>query len=263
MPGQGDEKIGITADGVQAAGTGEGLLAGTVYMSLHDADPTDDAATAAGNEQSGGNYSRLAVAFAQWSRAAKVFSNRVALTFALPSAAWDDPTHVGMWDSETGGKLLHHEALTNDVAAPRTGSAVTYAAGALTVTLGGEITPDGVQAACQSGLLSSTVYASLHTADPTDVAATAAANELTGNAYARLAVASAQWTRSAKEFSNNVSLVYAVPTGDWGDPTHLALWDSETGGKILSRTPLTNDVAAPRLGSAVTLPIGALDFGLA
>jgi len=82
---------------------------------------------------------------------------------------------------------------------------------------------------------------SLHTADPTDVTATAAANEVANSgSYARVAVtqSDANWNAPTTDgvFSNINAITFPSPTGSWGVVTHFAIWDSATygGGNLLA-----------------------------
>ncbi len=82
------------------------------------------------------------------------------------------------------------------------------------------LTPAGARRALDQGLLGQgALHVGLHTAVPT------ADNELTGNAYARVAVAPAGWT-FANGAANTAAIEFPTPTGAWSDPTHIGLWES-------------------------------------
>lgn len=108
------------------------------------------------------------------------------------------------------------------------------------------------------GLLGKTTYLSLHTANP----GSTGASELQGNAYARVAVAASDWTITNNTATNKNLLSFPTPTGNWGDPTYLALWDAASAGNLLFTQELARDVDAPVSGAGVTVPAGDLDITL-
>ncbi len=106
---------------------------------------------------------------------------------------------------------------------------------------------------------------SLHTADPTDVTATAAANEFANSgSYARVAVtqADAQWNAptTTGAFTNVNTVTFPTPTGNWGVATHFAIWDSATygGGNLLAAGALSVAKTINNGDAAPTFAAGAL-----
>lgn len=89
-----------------------------------------------------------------------------------------------------------------------------------------------------------TMYAALHTADPTE---TGAVGELSGSGYARTAVA---WgSSSGGSIQNNATVSFPQATAPWGTVTHFSLWDASSGGNALyygtlaaSKTIATDDI---------------------
>lgn len=74
-----------------------------------------------------------------------------------------------------------------------------------------------------------TVYVSLHTADPTETGSMAA--ELVGNAYARQAVT---WgIEAGGTIANSAELAWAIATGAWGIITHIGICDAAVAGNML------------------------------
>lgn len=110
----------------------------------------------------------------------------------------------------------------------------------------------------ESGLLGATVYVALHTGDPDTT------NEVTGAGYARAAVAPGGWTVDASggQASNAARIDFPDPSGDWGDPTHVALWSAENAGDVLFSGTLSRDVEAPGAGDAVRVAVGGLTLDL-
>ena len=119
-------------------------------------------------------------------------SNTAAIEFPPPTSDWDDPTHVGLFATSDGTVFLGSSALTDDVDAPTTGAAVSFAANALEIEVpDGELASQGSNRAV-NGIINGTVYVSLHSASP----GSTGTNELSGNGYARVAIASSAWTVS-------------------------------------------------------------------
>ncbi len=122
--------MGLKTEGEKLCFQG-GLLSATVHVALHTADP--DAA----NELAGGDYNRVAVDAVGWTIDAGTgeASNAAVIAFPAPTAAWGDPTHVGLWDAAAGGNLLASVALANDVPAPAPGAEISIPAAALAVAI--------------------------------------------------------------------------------------------------------------------------------
>lgn len=107
----------------------------------------------------------------------------------------------------------------------------------------------GASAAAGSG--PTNLYIGLLTAAPSD---TGGGTEVSGNAYARVTVASslANWagtqaaasttasTGNTGTTSNNGTLTFPTPTpSGWGTVTHFAIYDASTGGNMLLYGALT------------------------
>lgn len=75
-----------------------------------------------------------------------------------------------------------------------------------------------------------TVYAGLHTADPTDTTATALGNEVTGNNYARIAITFGVPTSGS--MSTTADIVFPAATGSWGTIGFISIWDALTTGNL-------------------------------
>lgn len=104
------------------------------------------------------------------------------------------------------------------------------------------------------------VWVALYTAAPSD---TGGGTEVTGGAYARVAVsrATGSWaapTGSPSATSNSAVVTFPSPTANWGTVTHFGVLDAATGGNLLywgvlsvSRNILSGD-------SAPSFAIGAM-----
>jgi hypothetical protein len=80
-----------------------------------------------------------------------------------------------------------------------------------------------------------TVYVSLHTADPTETGSMAA--EVSGGAYSRQAVT---WgIESGGSIANSAELAWTVASASWGTVTHIGICDAATAGNMLVFGALT------------------------
>jgi len=117
----------------------------TIYVGLSTTACSD---SSVGTEVSGGNYARVAVtsSLANWagtqsagsttasSGTGGVTSNNGVISFPMPNATWGTVTHWFLIDASSGGNPLFCAALTSSQTI-NSGNAVSFAAGALTVTL--------------------------------------------------------------------------------------------------------------------------------
>ena len=105
---------------------------GSVYVSLHTADPLD---AASGAEVTAGSYTyaRQLCAFnAAGTNAAGVTENSAIETWTnLPACT---VTHIGIWDAVSSGNLLFHTAVDSSKTVAN-GDTISIAVGAITVTL--------------------------------------------------------------------------------------------------------------------------------
>lgn len=92
-----------------------------------------------------------------------------------------------------------------------------------------------------AGYAQPTLYLAVSTADPTD--AGTGVSEPSGNGYARVATAPADWERTTNEISNANQLSFPEASGSWGTLTHFALFDAATGGNMIAHAPLTTSKA--------------------
>jgi hypothetical protein len=114
-----------------------------------------------------------------------------------------------------------------------------------------------------------TVYAGLLTAAPSDASA---GTEVTGGSYARVAIgcslANFAGTQGAGTTvassgttgttSNNASVTFPAPTGNWGVATHMGFWDAASNGNLLLWAPLTISKTINNGDAAPSFPAGQL-----
>ena len=99
-----------------------------IYVSLHTADPTDDAS---GTEVSGGSYARTAVTMGAPTNGSG--TNSADVQFAQATGDWNSVSHIAIWDASTSGNMLFHTPLDTSKNIT-TGDVFKIASGSLTVT---------------------------------------------------------------------------------------------------------------------------------
>jgi hypothetical protein len=90
------------------------------------------------------------------------------------------------------------------------------------------------------------LYISLHTADPGE--SPDGSTELSATNYDRQALGSGNWTTLAPAdvssnghgFENGVDVEFDPASSSWGTISHVALWDSLTGGNALASYQVSN-----------------------
>lgn len=113
----------------------------TIYVGLSSTTPTSAGANV--TEPSGGAYTRVATAAADWNASTAAdpcsLDNANAITFAAASADWvagANLTHAVLFDAPTAGNVIGFGALA--VAKPvLSGDTANYPAGSIDVTLAG------------------------------------------------------------------------------------------------------------------------------
>lgn len=78
-------------------------------------------------------------------------------------------------------------------------------------------------------------WLSLHVGDPTRDPTTAATTEVGGGVgYGRVHILTADWGAPVDGLlSPTVDVVFSTATGDWGNCTHVGVWDAFTAGNYL------------------------------
>lgn len=102
----------------------------TVYVSLHTANPDEDAS---GTEVAGNGYARQAATFAAPSDGVSATSGDITFPTAT-GGAWGTITHFGIWDASTVGNMLYYGTLAASKVVAE-GDTVKFSSGNLSVTL--------------------------------------------------------------------------------------------------------------------------------
>ena len=142
MPGKSDYLETAVLNGT-LRNTGIFAQAGSVYVGLKTADPTDDGSGGTEPTISTNAYARVAVSRAtgSWdapsaSSGAMRTANTAAITFPTSTGAWASSaplTHFEIRDASTAGNLLYSGALGTSRTVDATGITVSFAIGALTI----------------------------------------------------------------------------------------------------------------------------------
>jgi hypothetical protein len=105
-----------------------------------------------------------------------------------------------------------------------------------------------------------TIYVGLSTADPGDDAAALA--EPSGNGYARVSTAAADWNAASGGSKTNANVItFSEASGSWGTVTYVCLFDAETEGNLLASGALSSGVAITS-GKIARFPAGQLTVSL-
>lgn len=87
--------------------------------------------------------------------------------------------------------------------------------------------------------------------------------ELSGNAYARIALALAAWTKGTSAYSNTAAIQFPQPNpAAWGAIGGWSLHSAATAGDVLADDDLPADTSAPQLGASVRINAGTLVVSL-
>lgn len=224
------------------------------------------ALSSASQEMSGNNYSRVAIALANWQRdgATHRYENIAPVRFPSPlGASWATVNHWGLYSARTGGNTLLIDPIDAGARAPTIGADVGWAAGLLKAGFSGDagvqVTADGSIAALIEGLLSGTRFITLHSGAP----GTTGANRIDEPVQ----VLTTQWTLDtvtrprARRARNNAVLSFGLAMTDLPVPLHIALRDgNQDSSKVLCSTAFSVTPRDPDIGDTLSLPVNALEI---
>lgn len=114
-----------------------------------------------------------------------------------------------------------------------------------------------------------TLYVSLHSADPGDTGA----SELTGGSYARASIntdtnnsTDVQFNAKtnngeSRQITNKATITFPTATGNWVTATHFGIWDDLSAGNLLFTGTITGGVTVNN-GNTLSLVDGNLIIGV-
>ena len=108
-----------------------------------------------------------------------------------------------------------------------------------------------------------TVYVGLSTTAPTEAGGNV--TEPSGNGYARVETAPADWNNATDAdpsvVSNAAAITFPAASGAWGTVTHFVIFDAATSGNVLGSAPLGTS-KAPTDGDTPRFAVGDLVISL-
>ena len=215
----------------------------SVYLGLFTSSPAD---TGGGTEVSGGTYSRYTLTGAFDTAVAGATQNTAIITFPTATAVWGLVTSVGIYDAITGGNLLFYGSFTGNLQVD-TGDTLSIAAGALDISLGGDIGTflanemldhilDGA-----SFTQPAAAYLALYTTMPN--AADAGGVEVIGGAYARLSCfGTTEWNVTSGTGGNTANTLikaFTAASANWGTVVGMGIKTASTAGSLMFFKTLT------------------------
>lgn len=104
------------------------------------------------------------------------------------------------------------------------------------------------------------IYVALSITDPGLSGSTI--SEPSGGGYTRkLTTTSSNWTLINRTLSNSTNITFDISSGSWGTITHIALFDSLTGGNFLGSVILNTSYTITS-GCILTFNIGTISISL-
>lgn len=101
------------------------------------------------------------------------------------------------------------------------------------------------------------------------VALTVSGVEVSGSNYARAAVTnnttnfpSATTAAGTTTKTNGTTITFPTPSGSWGTPDGVRVYDASSGGNLVATPSLTASFGAVVAGNIVAIPASALTFDL-
>lgn len=235
----------------------------SVYLALFTATPSD---AGGGTEVSGGTYSRYTLTGAFDTASAGATQNTAIITFPTATAVWGLVTSVGIFDAATAGNLLFYGSFSSNLQVD-TGDTLSIAAGALDISLGGDIGTflanemldhilDGA-----SFTQPAAAWLALYTTMPN--AADSGGVEVTGGAYARLTChGAAKWdaVNNPGGFTANTAIeTFTAASADWGTVVGMGIKTASTAGSLLFFKTLTASKTVYN-GDTFRFSAGAIDI---
>lgn len=110
----------------------QNLLTGTRYIALYD-EQFPPTATTNGTELTGNGYTRVPVAFGDWTFNGKEATLNVEKVFPTATGAWEPVGSFAILDSSSGGSILRY-ALLDNIRTVQSGDTARFQVGTLKLT---------------------------------------------------------------------------------------------------------------------------------
>ena len=238
----------------------------SVYLALFTATPSD---AGGGTEVASANaYARKQLTSAFDAASARATSNTATITFPTATGVWGLITSVGIFDASTGGNLLFYGSFGSNLQVD-TGDTLSIAAGALDISLGGDISTFLANEMLDHILDGATFtqptasWLALYTTMPN--AGDSGGTEVTGGSYARVnSSGSAMWDapNATGGFTANTStLTFPVASANWGTVLGMAIRSANAAGDMYFFKTLTASKTVYS-GDTFRFSAGAVDITL-
>jgi len=215
----------------------------SVYLALFTATPSD---AGGGTEVSGGAYARKQLTGAFDAAASRTTSNTSVITFPTATAVWGLVTSVGIFDASSGGNLLFYGSFSSNLQVD-TGDTLSIAAGALDISLGGDISDFLANEMLDHILDGATftqpadAYLALYTTLPNS--ADSGGVEVTGGSYARVKCFGAtDWDapHATGGYTANTNIeTFPVASANWGTVVGMSIRSANAAGDMYFFKTLT------------------------
>ena len=237
----------------------------SVYLALFTATPSD---AGGGTEVSGGSYARKQLTGAFDAASGGATQNTGVITFPTATAVWGLVTSVGIFDAPTAGNLLFYGSFGSSLQVD-TGDTLSIAAGALDISLSGDISTflanemldhilDGA-----SFTKPTDAYLALYTTMPN--AADSGGVEVSGGSYARVQCwGTGDWDapNATGGYTANTNIeTFPVATANWGTVLGMAIRSASSAGDMYFFKTLTASKTVYS-GDTFRFSAGAIDITL-
>lgn len=238
----------------------------SVYLALFTATPSD---AGGGTEVASANaYARKQLTGAFDAASAGATANTATITFPTATGVWGLITSVGIFDAPTGGNLLFYGSFSSSLQVD-TGDTLSIAAGALDISLGGDISTFLANEMLDHILNGATftqpadAYLALYTTMPN--AGDTGGVEVTGGSYARVQCFGAgDWDapNATGGYTANTNIeTFPVATANWGEVVGMAIRSANAAGNMYFFKTLTANKTVYS-GDTFRFSAGAIDITL-
>ena len=235
---------------------------GTLYLALFLSNPGDSGTD--GTEVSYTGYTRQAITFSAptASGSGLMMQNASLISFAEAQSSAGTVTHVGVFDSQTGGNMYLYGPLDQGLVI-QSGVSPVFRAGSVKWIWTGNLTTyyrtQIMNTLRGINCVGFAPYVGLCNGDPSS-----SGSEFSGGDYARIAVtfsAPAQQISGAAMVQNVADAISGISTGTWGTLNYIVIYDAQTGGSPYAAISLGRSYSIT-LGTAVGFHTGDLQFSI-